>query len=67
MDRIHKEMKERLNKGSRRSHMLMKLFFMLAALSIPVSILFDQEAIGMLLAMLLMLLGAYFSKTRFSK
>lgn len=45
----------------------MKLFFMLAALSIPVSIIFNQEAIGMLSAMVSMLLGAYFSKPRFSK
>lgn len=47
--------------------MLMKLFFMLAALAIPVSLLFDQAAIGLLLAMLFMLFGAYFSKPRFSK
>lgn len=45
----------------------MKLFFMLAALSIPVSIILNQEAIGMLSAMVLLLLGAYFSKPRFSK
>ncbi|MDT9027333.1 MULTISPECIES: hypothetical protein [Rossellomorea] len=47
--------------------MLMKIFFILAALSMPVSMLFNQEAIGMLSAMLLMLLGAFFSKPRFSK
>ncbi|MGE6753798.1 hypothetical protein ACQKFO_10135 [Rossellomorea sp. NPDC071047] len=47
--------------------MLMKIFFMLAAISIPVSILFDQEAIGILSAMLLMFIGAYFSKPRLSK
>ncbi|MGM0866604.1 MAG: hypothetical protein ACQEWF_18165 [Bacillota bacterium] len=46
---------------------MMKIFFMLAAISIPVSILFDQAAIGILSAMLFMLIGAYFSKPRFSK
>ncbi|WP_165967184.1 hypothetical protein [Jeotgalibacillus sp. S-D1] len=45
--------------------MLLRLFFILAALSIPVSILFNQEAAGILTALLFMLLGAYFSKPRF--
>jgi len=45
----------------------MKIFFIFAALSMPVSILFNQEAIGLLSAMLFMLFGAYFSKPRFSK
>ncbi|WP_188048678.1 hypothetical protein [Bacillus sp. CH30_1T] len=47
--------------------MLMKILFMLAALSIPVSMLFNQGAIGILSAMLFMLIGAYFSKPGFSK
>ncbi|WP_335871555.1 hypothetical protein [Bacillus sp. 2205SS5-2] len=46
---------------------MMKLFFMLSALSIPISILFDQEAAGILTALLLMLIAAYFSKPRLNK
>ena len=45
--------------------MLMKLFFILSALSIPVSILLNQEAAGILTALLFMFIGAYFSKPRF--
>lgn len=38
--------------------MLVRLFFILAASTIPVSILFNQEASGILVAFLFMLLGA---------
>ncbi|MBA2176054.1 hypothetical protein H0266_14250 [Halobacillus locisalis] len=47
--------------------MLLKVFFLLAALSISVSIVFQQEAIGILTALTFMLIGAYFSKPRFKK
>lgn len=45
--------------------MLMRLFFILAAISIPVSVLVNQEAAGILTALLFMFIGAYFSKPRF--
>ncbi|MBN8233937.1 hypothetical protein JF544_01715 [Halobacillus kuroshimensis] len=47
--------------------MLMQVFFMFAALSIPVSILFDKEAVGVLASLFFMLVAAFFSKPRFSK
>lgn len=50
---------------NRGENMLLKIFFLLAALSIPVSIVFHQEAIGILTALAFMFIGAYFSKPRF--
>ncbi|UII58018.1 hypothetical protein LS684_03195 [Cytobacillus spongiae] len=46
---------------------MMKFCFMLAAFTIPVSILFNQEAVGIVFALSFMLLAAYFSKPRFNK
>ena len=45
--------------------MLMKLFFILSSLSLPVAILIHQEAVGFLTAMMFLLIAAYFSKPRF--
>ncbi|MCA0969201.1 hypothetical protein LCM20_01200 [Halobacillus litoralis] len=45
--------------------MLMRIFFIIAALCIPVSVVVSQEAIGVLAALFFMLVGAYFSKPRF--
>lgn len=47
--------------------MLVRLFFILGALSIPVSILVNQEAIGIFVAFLFMLMGGYFSNPKFKK
>ncbi|MCA1023787.1 MULTISPECIES: hypothetical protein [Halobacillus] len=47
--------------------MLMQMFFIFAAFSIPVSILFDQEALGVLASLFFMLAAAFFSKPRFNK
>lgn len=46
---------------------MMKLMFILAALCLPVFTIFEKGATGVLLSMLFLLLGAYFSKPRFQK
>ncbi len=45
--------------------MLVRLSFILGALSIPVSILLNKEASGIIAALFFMFLGAYFTKPRF--
>lgn len=44
---------------------MMKLMFILAAVSIPLFAYFDKGATGILLSLLFMFLAAYFSKPRF--
>ena len=46
---------------------MMKLMFILAAISGPLFAYFDKGATGILLALLFILLAAFFSKPRFSR
>ncbi|MGP4076932.1 hypothetical protein [Halobacillus sp. K22] len=46
---------------------MMKLMFIMGALVIPVSLLFDQAATGLLMSLFFMLAAAYFSKPRFNR
>ncbi|MDL4839472.1 hypothetical protein [Aquibacillus rhizosphaerae] len=46
---------------------MMKLMFILAAVSIPLFIYFDKGATGLLLSLFFMFLAAFFSKRRFNK
>ena len=45
---------------------MMKLMFVLAAISIPISTYFEKSATGILLSLFFILLAAIFSKPRFS-
>ncbi|MEC3885653.1 hypothetical protein VKA52_18175 [Halobacillus sp. HZG1] len=45
----------------------MKIFFLLASITIPVALLMNQAATGMVASLLFLLTGAYFSKPRFRK
>ncbi|MFZ0369390.1 MAG: hypothetical protein WAM07_07300 [Halobacillus sp.] len=46
---------------------MMRLMFILALLVIPVSLIFNQAAAGILISLLFMFTGAYFSKPRFNR
>ncbi|MDL4839476.1 hypothetical protein [Aquibacillus rhizosphaerae] len=45
---------------------MMKLMFILAAVTIPLFVYFDKGATGFLLSFLFLFLGAFFSKPRFN-
>ncbi|WP_167449403.1 hypothetical protein [Halobacillus trueperi] len=46
---------------------MMKFFFLLSSIIVPVSLFVDQAAAGVLAALVFLLTGAYFSKPRFRK
>ncbi|MCM3786162.1 hypothetical protein M3231_24705 [Neobacillus mesonae] len=46
---------------------MMKLMFILAALTLPLFAYFDKGATGILLSLLFMFLAAFFSKSKFKK
>ncbi|MGR9050714.1 hypothetical protein ACQ4XT_18925 [Halobacillus faecis] len=46
---------------------MMKPLFLLASIVIPISLLMNQAATGVLVSLLFLLTGAYFSKPRFRK
>ncbi|MCA1011362.1 hypothetical protein [Halobacillus halophilus] len=46
---------------------MMRLMFILAALAMPVSLLLDQAAAGILISLFFLFAGAFFSKPRFNR
>lgn len=44
---------------------MMKMMFFLAAITVPISLIFNQAAVGLIVSLIFFLLAAYFSKPRF--